>query len=140
MLDIYTSKVAPTGARSKSFMAVMAAALLFFAPQTAQAQEFMTQKELLATIPGNQLSGTSNQDGKTPWVQAYSKASKGKKGLLNGLWNNKDKYQSEWYVKGDQWCEKWDSGEGCWQVERVSAKKLRAYKNGKPLKNTWNLK
>lgn len=121
-------------------MAVTAAALLFIAPQAAQAQEFMTQKELLATIPGSQLSEISNQDGKTPWIQAYSKASKGKKGLLNGLWNNKDKYRFEWYVNGDQWCKKWDGGEGCWQIERVSAEKLRPYKNGKPLKNTWNLK
>jgi len=126
----------------KTTLAATAASclLLFVLPANAQAQQFMTQAELLATIPGSQISGVSNKDGKTPWVQAYSKSNSSKKGVVSGIWNKKSKYQMEWYVKGDQWCEKWDSGEGCWSIERVSAKKLRVHKDGKPLKNTWNLK
>ena len=120
--------------------AFIASVAVLLGPLPAHAQNFMTQSELLATLPGSQISGVSNRDGKTPWVQAYSKANGSKKGLISGIWNKKDKYQNEWYVKGDQWCEIWDGGEGCWQIERESAKKLRVYKDGKPLKNTWNLR
>ena len=121
-------------------LAFIASFAMLLGPVPAHAQDFMTQSELLATLPGSQISGVSNRDGKTPWVQAYSKANGSKKGLANGIWNKKDKYQITWYVEGDQWCEKWDDGQGCWQIERVSAKKLRAHKDGKPLKNTWNLR
>lgn len=100
----------------------------------------MSQKELLATIPGGQISGVSNQDGKTKWVQAYSKANKKKRGVLSGLWGGKDKYEGEWFVQGDQWCEKGSWGEKCWSIERVGSKKLRIYENGVPKKNTWKLK
>jgi len=122
------------------FCSAIASGMLLLGPLPAHAQDFMTQSELLATLPGSQISGVSNRDGKTPWVQAFSKDNGSKKGLVSGIWNKKDKYQNEWYVKGDQWCEKGDDFEGCWQIERVSAKKLRVYKNGKPLKNTWNLR
>ncbi|MEP0960320.1 MAG: hypothetical protein ABJQ70_14505 [Roseobacter sp.] len=43
---------------------------LICAPGSLQAQNFMTQDELLATIPGSYIFSTSNQDAKTPWVQA----------------------------------------------------------------------
>ncbi|MEM9307981.1 MAG: hypothetical protein AAGA74_11825 [Pseudomonadota bacterium] len=49
----------------------------------------MTQSELLATIPGCQISDISNGDGKTPWVQAYIKANGSKKGIVSGIWNKK---------------------------------------------------
>ena len=127
-------------AKSKVFLGIVCTSLTLGTAQIAQAQEFMTQAELLETIPGSQISGISYQDNKTPWVQAYSKANSRKKGLISGIWNKKEKYQSAWYVKGDQWCEKWSDGEGCWSIERVSAKKLRVYKDGKPMKNTWNLR
>lgn len=100
----------------------------------------MSQSELLATIPGSQLSGISNNDGKTRWIQAYSQASRKNDGLLNGLWGGKDKYTGQWFVKGDQWCEKGDWGQGCWSIERVGPKELRVYDDGKALKNTWKIK
>lgn len=114
--------------------------VLLATPHDVRAQQFMTKDELLAAIPGNQLSGISNQDGKTPWVQAYSKATKKNTGIYNGIWNRKDKYSGEWFVKGDQWCEKGDWGQQCWSLERVRAKEFRIYKDGKPLKKTWKLK
>ena len=119
--------------------AVVLVAFYLMVPTVATAQNFMSQEELLATIPGGQVSGISNSDGKTRWAQAYSKATSKKKGVYNGLWG-KDKYKGEWYVKGDQWCEKGDWGEKCWSIERVGAKELRIYDEGKPKKNTWKLK
>ncbi len=118
----------------------IAVGIALCASSAVHAQTFMTQSELLATIPGSQMSGVSNQDNKTPWVQAYSKATQKKTGKYNGIWGGKDKYTGEFFVKGDQWCEKGDWGQKCWSVERVSAKELRIYDNGKPKKNTWMLK
>ncbi|MEL6432198.1 MAG: hypothetical protein AAFQ28_00175 [Pseudomonadota bacterium] len=106
----------------------------------AQAQQFMSEAELLATIPGSQISGISNQDGKTEWVQAYSKYNGRTNGAISGLWDGKDKYKAKWFVRNGQWCEEWDSGKGCWQVERLSEKKLRIYLDGKPFKNTWSIR
>ena len=139
---IIFSSISPSisAAKTHIWIVILCTVLTLGTAQVTQAQDFMTQAELLATIPGSQISGISNRDGKTPWVQAYSKANSKNRGLLNGIWNKKDKYQSEWYVKGDQWCEKWDSGEGCWSAERIRKKNLRMYKDGEPLKNTWNLK
>lgn len=127
-------------ARSIVSIAAALAAIGTIGSTTAFAQQFMTQEELLATIPGNQLSGVSNNDGKTPWIQAYSKATSKKNGKLNGLWNGKDKYTGDWFVEGDQWCEKGDWGQKCWSVERVGANELRVYDDGKPGANTWKLK
>ena len=53
--------------------AVAFVAFGFMTPTMATAQNFMSQEELLATIPGGQVSGIANSDGKTRWVQAYSK-------------------------------------------------------------------
>ncbi len=115
-----------------------ALALTFvFAANAAVSQEFMTQKELLATIPGNSITSISIQDGKTRWTQNYGKGRK--KGKIAGLFG-KDQYKAEWSVKGNRWCEDWGSGSACWQVERVDAQSLRMYKDGKPQKNLWKLK
>lgn len=127
-------------ARSLLSKAVVIATFGAMTSTMALAQEFMTQEELLATIPGGQLSGVSNNDGKTPWVQAYSKATSKKNGKLNGLWDGKDKYTGDWFVKGDQWCEKGDWGQKCWSVERIGTKEFRIYEDGIPKKNTWKLK
>ena len=126
--------------RSKLRFAAVAAIAGMLTSTSASAQEFMTQEELLATIPGGQLSSISNKDGKTPWAQVYSRATGKKKGVYNGIWDGKNKYSGEWYVKGDQWCEKGDWGEKCWSIERVGAKELRIYEDGKPKKNSWMLK
>ena len=104
---------------------------------SATAQEFLTQKELLATIPGNTAYGISNEDGKTRWIQNYGKGRK--KGKIAGIYG-KNKYESKWSVKGNLWCEDWGTGGGCWNFEKVDSKSYRVYKDGKPLKNLWKLK
>lgn len=109
-------------------------------PTQADAQQFMSEAELLATIPGSKISAISNEDGKTKWIQAYSAYNGRKKGVISGLWNGKDRYQAKWFVRNGQWCEEWETGKACWQIERVSKKKLRMYLDGKPQKHTWNLK
>ena len=115
----------------------LSAAVLVMSSASASAQEFMTQKELLATFPGSTLSGISNTDGKTPWAQAYGKGRK--KGKIAGNYGGST-YEAKWYVDGDQWCEDWGSGSGCWQVVQTSAKEFQMYKDGKPLKNPWKMK
>ena len=98
---------------------------------SAQAQDFMTQKELLATIPGSTVSGIANSDGKTPWAQAYGKGRK--KGKIAGNFGG-DTYEAKWFVDGNQWCEDWGSGSGCFQFVRLSEKELLPYKNGQKQK------
>ncbi|WP_435230830.1 hypothetical protein ACMAZE_02685 [Pseudopelagicola sp. nBUS_20] len=126
--------------KTMSFYTLLTVGIVSFSTYFAQAQQFMSQKDLLATLPGSQVSGIANSDNKTPWVQAYSKYNgRKKRGSISGLWN-KEEYQSSWYVKKDHWCEKWDGGQRCWQVERVGDKKLRVYLAGQALKNLWIIK
>jgi len=109
-----------------------------FTSTVAGAQEFMTQKELLTTIPGQTLYGLSNADNKTKWAQVYSKGRK--KGRITGVFGD-TQYKSKWFVKEDFWCENWDGGQGCWKFVQVGEKQLRAYKDGKrKLENSWRIK
>ncbi len=101
----------------------------------AQAQDFMTQKEILATIPGSTIYGISNQDNKTQWAQAYSKGRK--KGKLAGN-SGGNKYEGKWYVDGDMWCEETGDWVGCFQFVRLSEKELQPYKDGQP-RNKWTI-
>ena len=118
-------------------MGITATILTLLSSQVS-AQTFLTEKELLTTIPGATVYGVSNSDGKTKWIQNYSTGKR--KGNIAGLWGGKDKYKAKWYVKNGQWCEKWNEGSACWHVERVKSKKLRMYNDGKPLKNLWRIK
>lgn len=111
--------------------------LLCFAAPMANAQTFMTEEELLATIPGSSISAKTDEGVK--WVQNYSKANGKRKGAIKGLFKG-EKITSKWFVRDGQWCENWGSGEGCWSVERVDAKSLRMYSDGKPRPNLWKLK
>lgn len=105
---------------------------------TDTSAQFLTQSQLLATIPGNVLHGTSSSDGKTQWVQKYSKG--GTSGAISGLWGG-ESYTSTWYVKDDMWCEKSDTVDGCWSIQKTGSKQLQAYKNGtEKLKNPWLIK
>lgn len=116
--------------------ATIAALFLFAAP--AVAQTFMSEDELLATIPGSTIDGKTDKGKK--WVQAYSAFDgKKKKGAIAGKFEGAD-IKSKWYVEDGQWCENWGDGQACWQVERVSAKKLRMYADGKPRPNLWVLR
>jgi hypothetical protein len=107
-------------------------------PTSVAAQEFMSEEELLATIPGSTIHAKTNKG--VPWAQAYGAYKGGKKkGAINGILEGK-KYKATWFVKDGQWCENWGDGEACWQVERVDAKSLRMYADGKARPNLWILK
>ena len=108
---------------------------LLFVTSPARAQEFMTQAELLATIPGHTIQAKTDKG--VPWAQTYSAGKK--KGTIAVNFNG-EMLKSKWYVKGDQWCEDWGDGKACWDVEQVDANSLRMYENGKPKKNLWKLK
>ena len=116
---------------------LICAAVLAGSANMASAQEFMTQKELLATIPGATAYGIANSDGKTQWAQAYGKGRK--KGKIAGNFGG-DTYEAKWFVDGNQWCEDWGSGSGCFQFVRISDKELQPYKNGQLQKHTWKIK
>lgn len=116
--------------------AVAAAAFLLAAPVFAQT--FMSEDELLATIPGSTIDSKTDKGKK--WAQAYSKFDgKHKKGAVAGKMEGQD-YKAKWYVENGQWCENWGDGHACWEVERVDAKKLRFYVDGKPRPNLWVLR
>lgn len=115
--------------------AAFAAALITALCQPAVAVTFMTQKELLATIPGHSTSGKTAKGNK--WTQVYSAG--GKKGTIAGMAPD-GAYKAKWYVKGNEWCEDWGSGHGCWHMERVGAHSLRIYINGKPHTKLWSIR
>jgi hypothetical protein len=103
-----------------------------------QTMSFMSQQELLATIPGATLHGTSSQDNKTKWVQAYSKG--GYSGKISGLWGE-EPYTSTWYVKDNMWCEKSDMFDACFTAMRVGENSLQMYNDGtEKLRNVWYIR
>ena len=126
--------------KSFKLLTALAVSLYLLTVFEAKAQQFMSQKELLDTLPGSQVSGIWDKDNKSKWTQAYSDNDGSKKGLVAGIWKKKEKYQSTWYVEGNQWCEKWDSGETCMKFVRIGPKQLLMYKDGVPSKNFWIIK
>ena len=100
---------------------------------------YMTEEELLSTIPGSTVSGISNRDGKTPWTQDYGEPKKGiMKGKIKGVFGGSS-YSSTWKIKNGQWCEDWGSGKSCVNMVRVDETHIRIYERGKSLKNLWEL-
>ena len=121
----------------KSGAAVVVMAIFCLSAPASHAQTFMTEDELLDTIPGSSITSKTNEGVK--WAQNYSKANGKRKGAIKGVFDG-SKYDAKWFVKGGQWCENWGDGEGCWSVEQVDANSLRMYENGKPRPNLWVLK
>lgn len=123
-------------ARKSYFAIALPLALALWATVApVSAKEFMSQDELLATIPGSIIDSKDKKG--VQWVQSYSAYKGGKKeGIIKGYYG-KEPIESKWYVEGNQWCEDWGSGSACWDVERVNDKSLRMYENGKPKKNLW---
>lgn len=122
---------------SKAFLATSSLILLCLTAPMAQAQTFMSEDELLATIPGSSVYSKTNEG--VSWAQNYGKANGKRKGAIKGVFDGA-KYDAKWFVKEGQWCENWGDGEGCWSVEQVDAKSLRMYEGGKPRPNLWKLK
>ena len=106
-------------------VSALATALMLCGSIYANAQEYMTEKELLSTLPGATIYGISEKDGKTRWVQTYGKGRK--KGNISGVFG-KDKYKAKWSISGNVWCEDWGCGNGCWQIVRIDAKTLQPHK------------
>ncbi|MGB7270781.1 MAG: hypothetical protein WBC90_14815 [Albidovulum sp.] len=124
--------------RRLSVLAVAGAFAISGFATIATAAEFMTEKELLQTIPGSVIRSTS-RDG-TKWVQSYSGYKGGaKKGIIKGNFGG-TKYDAKWFLKKGQWCENWGDGQACWQVERVDEKSLQMYRDGKAERHLWKLK
>ena len=79
--------------KSLKLLAALALSLYLLTVFEAKAQQFMSQKELLDTLPGSQVSGIWDKDNKSKWTQAYSDNDGSKKGLVAGIWKKKEKYQ-----------------------------------------------
>lgn len=108
--------------------------------QVAYAQTYMTDEEMLSIFPGSKFGGISSSDGKTPWEQTYGNPKKGKsKGKGTGLWNNTDTYKFSWKIKKGKWCENWDGGSACWDVELVDETTIQMYKKGKKMPQVWKI-
>ncbi|MCL6285358.1 hypothetical protein M3P21_17650 [Ruegeria sp. 2012CJ41-6] len=116
---------------SRQYALPAAFALCLAAP--AGADEIMSAEDLLATIPGAVLTGISNEDGATPWVQTY-----GRDGQAKGVFGARD-YSSSWAVRRDLWCEDWGSGSGCWRLERVDENTIQPYHGDRKLQNVWTI-
>lgn len=128
----------PTGKTVSRMVSIVAGlAFLFLGAPAAQAQTFMTEEELLATIPGSSISSKTDEGVK--WSQNYGKANGKRKGAIKGIFDGA-KYDSKWYVQDGLWCEDWGDDHECFGVERVDAKSLRIYRGTKARPNLWKLK
>lgn len=99
-------------------------------------RNFLSEAELLATLPGNTVNGMSRDE--TPWSQTYSRDDGTGSGTVTGTFGEDD-IAATWSVDGSQWCEDWDGGNACFTFERVGDKTLRAYQDGEPRANLWTI-
>ena len=111
-------------------------AVSFGAPPL-QAGETMNAAELLATIPGATLTGISNEDLETRWVQVYETGTQS--GSSAGTFGADDQYVSQWSVRRDLWCEDWGHRAGCWKIERIDEDTLQPYRGTEKLPNVWKI-
>lgn len=107
-----------------------------FAAEQVVAAEMMSEAELLSTIPGASLTGVSNEDLETQWVQSYGAGDHF--GSASGVFGTKP-YSSEWRVGQGLWCETWDSGSGCWRIERLDRSILQPWHGDRKLPNVWTI-
>ena len=124
---------------SSGFVTSCAVALVCLTAPIASARTFLSDAELLATIPG--MTVYSKTDRGTPWAQNYSASDVDdvKKGAIRGIFG-KRKYYAKWFVRDGKWCENWGNGQACWKVERVNSTSLRLYNGEKPRPYLWHLK
>lgn len=115
--------------------------LSFGAVGDASAAEFLTEKELLSTIPGATLTGISNDDLETTWVQTYEYGDR--KGTSSGFFGGRP-YISDWRVGRGLWCETWVSNSGggdtgCWRIEMIDQNTLQPWHGTRKLPNVWKI-
>jgi hypothetical protein len=102
----------------------------------ARGGEMMDAADLLATIPGATLTGISNEDMTTRWVQTYGPGAQA--GEATGDFGGRS-YTSHWSVRRDLWCEEWSGRAGCWRLERVDAQTIQPYRGAEKLPNVWQI-
>jgi len=104
----------------------------------------LTSNQLLSLMSGATVSGNSTETAGATFSQTYGDISPRKtKGKSSGTWNPPGgasvSYPFSWRLKGDQWCEKWDTGSSCWHVVPLSGSDYRFYKDGVALSETWKI-
>lgn len=101
-----------------------------------QAGEMMSAQDLMQTIPGATLSGISNEDYTTRWVQTYGPGKTS--GTGEGTFGERV-YTSSWSIRQDLWCESWSNRSECWRIERVNETTLQPYVGQQKLPNVWTI-
>lgn len=109
------------------------AILVSVAAAPVKAGEIMTAEELLETIPGATLSGISNEDHETRWVQVYHAD-----GSAEGQFGDRA-YSARWSVRRNLWCEEWSNRSGCWRMERIDENTLQPHYGDQKLPNVWTI-
>lgn len=109
-------------------------ALLIAGPM--HAGEMLTAQQLQALMPGATLSGISNEDYETRWVQTYGPGEKS--GTSTGVFGERN-YTTSWSIRRDLWCEEWSNRSGCWRLERVDENTLQPYAGQEKLLNVWTI-
>lgn len=109
------------------------------ARSTAATRTYMTQAQLLATLPGHTASGVAKQDGNSPWTQTYSPANGKTRGTFRGFFGGNEPYTGTWVVDGAQWCEDWITDSACYTMEQAGPNSIRVFEDGQPLKNLWTI-
>ena len=118
----------------------LALALLIIAHPLTKAQTFMSEQEMLDTFSGATLSGITNIGySGSRWTQIYEEFKEEQtEGNITGNQAG-NSYTSKWFIKDGKWCENWGSGNGCYDLVLVDEKTIKAYENGTPLKNLWEI-
>ncbi len=114
------------------------------APPVSAPVGALTGYELVSLMSGATLSGNSTSTAGATFTQTYQEIPIRKsKGKAEGTWNPPgaapSSYKFSWRLKGDQWCEKWDTGSSCWHVVPVSGTDYQFYKDGAPLSEIWKI-
>ena len=77
---------------------VTLAVAIFFVSQWANAQSFLTDEEILNTMPGTTIMSLAFSDGKTEVKQVIGQPEEGKtKGKISGDFGG-ESYTSKWFV------------------------------------------
>lgn len=101
--------------------------------------------ELVGLMSGASTSGNSLTTEGATWSQQYPEIPLTKtRGKGQGIWNPPggptDTYDFSFQVKGNQWCEDWGSGRGCWHIVRVDDNTIQAYRNGQSIGESWTFR
>ncbi len=124
----------------RSSLITLALPLLVVANPVAMAQKFMSEQQMLDTFSGATLSGIPSVSyTEARWTQVYEQFEEGQtEGDITGEQGGSP-YTAKWFIKNGKWCENWGGGNGCYDLVLVDEKTIKAYENGTPLKNVWEI-